>query len=512
MVTLLYLLVAAVVMLPGLVHPCDWTGTEARRVQIASEMLSTGSWFVPTLGFEPTLVKPPLHYWILAAIVDQVGPAIWLLRVPPVLAFAGLARLSHGIVLRTHGRGAGYAAGLGILTAPLVAVLAPRAEIDPLFAAITAASLLCIAYGAAFTRRSWLLVGGLLGGLALIDKGPPYLLFFAGTLLVWLRRRRASGVRWALLGMGLLPALWLFAVMQSSATTDALLDSAMVESVGRVGLFQWEDAIEIPLFLARAVLISLPFGFFLFHEYRGERPASPDGPELFVRLCAAAAFSAVILLVFFPARPARYLLPAVPLFVVAVSPSVAAYARRATIGRPMRLTLGCVAAFFAVLGAIVPWLPASYGPGNSLALFAVAAFALWVRTPRAVVAGMLALTPVATWIGVADAAEHRAINRDSFAHPGRVLADAVAGRRAEDLTTFLHVPSQALLHAGLLPRGDELARRPPGSRWLLMEAGAVPLEAWRHVARVSLPLTDYVPRVRIQLARRDLLLMERQPR
>ena len=57
-----------------------WRGTEARRVQIAREMRSPiahpaiakptdslESWWVPRLGGEPTLAKPPLAYWALAA-------------------------------------------------------------------------------------------------------------------------------------------------------------------------------------------------------------------------------------------------------------------------------------------------------------------------------------------------------------------------------------------------------------------------------------------------------------
>ncbi len=510
MLSLLYLAIAVAVMAPGLFHPGDWTGTEARRVQIASEMLATGSWFVPTHGFEPTLVKPPLHYWMLAALVDTCGAPIWLLRAPPVVLFAALARLAHGLVARSHGNAAAWAAGLGILTAPLVAVLAPRAEIDPVFAAFTAASLLCIAHGVAFSRGSYLLAGGLLGGMALLAKGPPYLLFFAGSLLVWLRRRRVQGLWWALLGMVPLPAAWLWAVLHGSAVTDALLDAAVVESVGRVGLFAWGDLLEVPLFLARAVLLSLPFGFFLFHEYRGERAATPDAPELFVRMSAAAAFGAVLMLIFFPARPARYLLPAVPLFVVAVSPSVVAFARMATLARSTRVAVGVAGVTFAAGGAIVPWLPVGYGSAAMPVLFALAALTAYPVAPRTLVVGLMALSPLATWTTVADVAEHRAIHRDSFALPGRVLAAAIDARGATDLGTFLHVPSQVVLQAGLLPAGDELARRAPTQRWLLMEAGAAPLEAWRHVARVDVPLADYVTRVRIQLPRRDLLLLERR--
>ena len=57
----------------------DWDGTEGRRVQIALEMLGRGDWLVPTLGHEPTLAKPPLHYWLLAAVQQWLGnDRLWL--------------------------------------------------------------------------------------------------------------------------------------------------------------------------------------------------------------------------------------------------------------------------------------------------------------------------------------------------------------------------------------------------------------------------------------------------
>jgi len=70
----------------------------------------------------------------------------------------------------------------------------PSAEIDPPFACLCAASLWCLAIGAGEERRGVLFAGGVLGASRSSRRGPPYFMFAAGALLVWLRHRRCRGV------------------------------------------------------------------------------------------------------------------------------------------------------------------------------------------------------------------------------------------------------------------------------------------------------------------------------
>ncbi len=508
MVGLLYLLAAAVVFLPGIINPDDWTGTEGRRVLIALEMLQHGDWLVPTLGGEPMLSKPPLHSWVLVGIARWVGTDPWMMRLPGAFAFGGLAWLAHGLVTRSHGAAAAWCAGLGTLLSPLAVALVPRAEIDPLFAALAAASILLLSRGAAFASRSSLLIGGVIAGLAILVKGPPFFMLLAGTAAVWIRRRQARGLGLALLVMAIAPALYYVALGRAVAGLDTLIDVAAVESVGRLTLFDWEHVLDTPLHFGRALLSSLPFGLLLFFEYRGERPAEPDRGEAFLRMVAAAAFSTVLILALFPARPPRYLLPAVPLFFVAVSPSVAAFLRV-----PVLPALGRgIVRGLALVGAVglcaTPWLPAPCGARTALGLLFAAMLPLLVINGRRAVIAMLALPVVAMWTVFAPFAQHRAHWREPYAHAGATLARVLAERQASDLATLLHVASPILLHAGVLPPGDELAQREPHARWLLTEADAKPQEAWEHVAKATLPPKDYVIRARVQLPRRAVLLWE----
>jgi len=513
MVALVYLAVACVAFLPGLLSPDDWVGTEARRVQIALEMVRSGEWLVPTLGHEPTLSKPPLHYWVLGGLLHWSSDAVAVLRLPGPVLFLLLACLAHAVVRRSHGGAAAWCAGLGVLLSPLAVVLVPRAEIDPLFSGLTGASLLLLAHGAAFSRRGAIVVGALLGGLAFLAKGPPYLMFFAGTAAVWLRRRRGRGLLLAMAIMAVPPAVYYLLLVGALHGADVLLDAARNESVARVKLFTWSHVLDTPMHFVRAFAATLPFGLFVFFEYRsvagaGERRAEPDDAEAQVKMAAAPLVSAVLVLALFPARPTRYLLPAIPLFFAAVSPSVAAYARLPSLTPGPRRVVRCLGLLGAVGLCASPWLPAPMGWRTSLGFLALAVLPFVVVDGGRLVVAMLALPVVAVWTFLVPFADHRARDREPFALAGAALRRAVDARGAEDLETLLHVHSAVLLHAGILPRGDEFARREPDARWLLIEEGAVPAQEWLHVATATLPPRDYETRWRLQLPRFTLLLME----
>ncbi|MEZ5964459.1 MAG: glycosyltransferase family 39 protein [Planctomycetota bacterium] len=509
MVALVYLAIACVVFAPGVLSPSDWVGTEARRLQIAVEMVQSGDWLVPTLGHEPTLSKPPLFYWVTALLHGWLPGHDWLLRTPGPAMMWVTACLAHFLVRRSHGKGAAWCAGLGALLAPIVVATVPRAEIDPLFAGLTSVSILLMAYGAAFGQRATSALGGLVGGMAILVKGPPFAMFLVGTAAVWLRRRRGRGLPVALLAMAVPPTAYYLALTQR-LQVGTLVDVATNESVARMALFTWGHVLDTPMHFVRAFAATLPFGLLLFFEYRGARRAEPDDAEAFVRMLAAAFFSSVLVLAVFPARPMRYLLPAVPLFFVAVSPSVAAFARQPWLTPGIRASLRALALLGAAGLCASPWLPAPMGWQTALGFLALAVLPQIATDGRRAVATLLVLPVVAAWTFLAPFADYRTAAREPFRAAGAVLRRAVDEAGANDLATLLHVHSAVLLHAGLLPPGDELARRDPTAPWLLMEEGAGPTGEWSHVARAELPPPAYVPRVRLQLPRVALLLMERR--
>ena len=117
---LTYLLIlSAVVLLPGLGHSTRLSYHEAFVAQGAREILASGDWGQPTIGGLPWLEKPPLPWWLVAALGwCNGGVNETLARLPSALAAAALV---VGVaVLGTHH----YGPGIGLLAGAVQATTA----------------------------------------------------------------------------------------------------------------------------------------------------------------------------------------------------------------------------------------------------------------------------------------------------------------------------------------------------------------------------------------------------
>lgn len=472
---LLLFVAAAAAMLPQALTQ-DWLGTEGRRVQIASEMLQTGGWAVPTLFFEPTFAKPPLHYWILAGFDSWLGGSHLALRLPSMLAVWLIATLAFSLQRRVFSEAAAWIAALGIVCSPLVIHSFPTAEIDPIFACFTAASLWLLAYGAARDDKASLFFAGLLGAGALLTKGAPYLMFAAGAWAVWIRHRRMRGALLYLLPLVVLPLLWVLA-LQASADGSQAADVAGRETMGRLSGYRWKHLFELPGYFARAAWIQAPFVFWCFWEHRGKRDARMGSDDLLLRMCSGAAIVAVAILAVFPGKPTRYLLPNVPLFTFAVAPAVAHYAlhagRIASVGS---FSLRAIGALGALLLLALPWLPAPIPPRTPAFALVCALVPLWVRTPRALVAMCLWLPVLAGWTVLADWRDRWMDGPRAVEPYGPILASELRriGAAADAVEGYGHVHGAMVLGADLLPKGQEEAHRAPDARFVLRESVGPP--------------------------------------
>ena len=83
-----------------------WSSHEARAGMDAQTILDDGAWGLPHLfNGEPELQKPPLYYWLVAAIAWLRGGGVdaWAVRLPA----AGAAVLARALAwLRSAGRAA----------------------------------------------------------------------------------------------------------------------------------------------------------------------------------------------------------------------------------------------------------------------------------------------------------------------------------------------------------------------------------------------------------------------
>lgn len=478
-----------------------WDGTEGRRVQIAREMEANGDLLVPTLGREPTWAKPPLHYWLLVA-ANRFGSGAQASRLPGVLAAWVAAWLAGELLRRRFGVRAGWLGALGVLASPLVLFEWPTAEIDPVFATLTAGSLWCLASGVASERRAMILVSGVIGGLAVLTKGPPYFVFAAGAWMVWWRHRRGRGFSLHVGPLLLVVLAYYVPLCALRVSVGELLAVAGEESAGRVAFFTWHHVQTIPGFWLQAIAVQLPFVAWCFWEWRGARDARMDANDLVLRMCSGAAVVAVAVLTVFPGRPTRYLLPNVLLFTFAVAPAVAHFAAFADpVPRFARVALRTTGILGAVALCVLPFVPEVRV--GALGLAGVAAIGpLVCTTGRLVVVWCLLLPVVASWTVGLDRAmgwEHGPRSRAGVAALFTRELER-SGARSSDVQTFGHFDSPLLLAIGQLPGGDETGQHPWHARWVLHEVDTFPA--------VVVP-AHYAMRCRIDTPFKSFALSER---
>ena len=96
---------AALLFVPGLgsVHLFD--RDEINFAEIAREMLVTGQWSQPSVGFRPFYEKPPLFMWLQAVSMTLFGVGEFAARLPNALCGAltlvSLYRIGAGVRGRT---------------------------------------------------------------------------------------------------------------------------------------------------------------------------------------------------------------------------------------------------------------------------------------------------------------------------------------------------------------------------------------------------------------------------
>jgi len=175
------LLVTAVVLAAGLGLRDPWPADEPRFALIAKDMVESGNWLFPRVGGVLYPDKPPLFFWLVAALyalTDSLRVAILL---PGVLAGLGTMLLVTDIARRLWGPATAIWCGATLLAIMQFPLQMKSGQIDALLCLWSTLGIY------AFARHlllgpdwRWYAVGGLAAGLGVITKGVgflPYLLF-----------------------------------------------------------------------------------------------------------------------------------------------------------------------------------------------------------------------------------------------------------------------------------------------------------------------------------------------
>jgi 4-amino-4-deoxy-L-arabinose transferase-like glycosyltransferase len=258
------LLFALMPLVPGLGSSRRLSYHEAFVAQGAREMLESGSWVHPTIGGLPWLEKPPLPWWLVAAVGLWTGGVTeTVARVPSVLAAIGVSMGIAVLAARHYGRRIGILTGAVQATTWWTVTRGRLAEADILLAFLVTWTL--VAFDGVM---GW---GGN-GGKSVHPVS---------------ETAQGRGVRWAFLGL-----LGLTGLVKGTGFGAALIAVVIVTALlwqrDRFGLarlsFPWGWLLPIGLTIAWPLCMCGMYGFrpiALWMMHVAERVAEQSGPGPF---------------------------------------------------------------------------------------------------------------------------------------------------------------------------------------------------------------------------------------
>lgn len=198
---------AIALMAPQLALRDLWGPDETRFAEVAREMAARGDYLVPHLNGAIYAEKPPLHFWLAAALRPLFGADAG--RVVSLLAVLASLGLVCRIGRRLYGRAEGLWAARIAATMLLFAGLGCTGTLDSL---LLTTILAAVASGLAALdgQRAWWLGAYAAAAAAVLTKGPIGLAISALVLLACAlagRRRVRAGGWWHLAGALLMLAL-----------------------------------------------------------------------------------------------------------------------------------------------------------------------------------------------------------------------------------------------------------------------------------------------------------------
>jgi len=187
--------------------------TEGRYAEVAREMLDSGNYLEPTIGYRAHWTKPPLAYWTIAGGMRLLGRNEWGVRFSNAVAFVLTTWIVFHIGALLWNKRAGVMAGLVYATSANTIFGMNSISTDTLLTLWEITAVFCYLKAGRVTtaqnRNGWRLLMWVFFGLGFLTKGPPALLPLPA-IWIW---HRLSRQKWRLFNVQgvllfLVVALW----------------------------------------------------------------------------------------------------------------------------------------------------------------------------------------------------------------------------------------------------------------------------------------------------------------
>ncbi|HLS83008.1 MAG TPA: glycosyltransferase family 39 protein [Steroidobacter sp.] len=211
-----------------------WPPDEPRFALIARDMLASGEWLIPRVGADVYADKPPLFFWIEAALLWLTGSLRLAVFLPGLLAGLGTVVLVYDLARRLWSREIAFAAGLGLLLTVQFVWQARQGQIDATLCFFTTLSLYgLLRHLLLGPRWGWFVLGWAAAGVGVITKGVGFLPLAILPLHAVLRRmspraedRAAASSVWGWaagpLALAATVSLWLAPMLIAAANDPAI--------------------------------------------------------------------------------------------------------------------------------------------------------------------------------------------------------------------------------------------------------------------------------------------------
>lgn len=337
-----------------------WAPDEPRFAQVGREVLQSGDWLVMRINGEPYEEKPPLLFWMIAAVSAPFGDvSAGTARLPSVLGGIITVLCTFWLASKLYGDRVAWWSAIVLITCQRFWWQARFGQIDMVLTACLAVALLAFWYWDTMRQRRWLFLFYAATALGMFAKGPVVLLF-TGLLVVFYywgspEERRETHLAVGFLAVVACILFWFVpANLAASRETAVAADTAMASNlfrqiIGRIflGVSKAQSPtyyfIHLPIdLLPWSLLLPWTIGW-AWHNRR-------DGAGMRLLLSwTVPAFAAMSIII---GKRQIYLLPLYPGFAILIARSAIALADSGRIG--WRKWIAALWALILILLAVAP--------------------------------------------------------------------------------------------------------------------------------------------------------------